>query len=758
MTTDTYESFLSGKAPTVPMVGFEPGPFTRGMFPWQEAVVARALRAGRHALFEDCGLGKSLQSLEWARQVAQHTGGNVLVLAPLAVAHQFVREGAKFGLPCAYARNQSEVSGPVTVTNYERLESFDPSAFTGVVLDESGILKAFSGTVKNALVDAFSSTRFRLACTATPAPNDVVELGNHAEFLGIMKSSEMLARWFINDSGEAGKYRLKKHAEGDFWKWVASWAVAMGKPSDLLDATGQPYSDEGYTLPALRIVEHVVQVEAKGPADGQLFRNVNASATTLHRELRASLTERVAMAAAKVRAEPAEAWLLWVTTNEEADTLHAALPEATEVRGSMPSEEKSRLLNGFATGEVRYLITKGGIAGFGMNFQHCARLVKLASNFSFEEFYQEVRRAWRFGQTREVECHVICASGEERIRAVVAAKQEEHDWQRQRMVAAQREVQLESMAERRAVVGEGYLKVREGAGWKLHHGDCVEVARRLPDNSVDINVHSPPFSSLYIYSASLRDMGNCRDDAEFFANYRYLLPELLRTLKPGRVCVVHCKDLPDYRGSSGAVGLRDFPGELVREYEATRLPDGTRFKYASKVTLWKSPVTEMHKTKSHGLLYKTLRENATFSRMGLPDYLLVFRKVVPGDTCPEPVKHTPADFPLEDWQEYASPVWMTVDHTDTLNVEIARAAEDEKHLAPLPLPVVRRCVRLWSNPGDLLFSPFAGIGSEGVGALELGRRFEGAELKDTYFERACRNLSGATAQGDLFGGFVRTAG
>lgn len=744
-----YEEFLAQKAPTVPVVGFEPGPFTPGLFPWQQAVVGRALRAGRHALFEDCGLGKSVQALEWARQVSDHAGDRVLILAPLAVAHQFEREAAKFGLPCRYRTGLSD--DPVIVTNYERLDAFNPGHFSGVVLDESGILKAYSGKVKNQIINAFARMPFRLACTATPAPNDVTELGNHAEFLGVMKSSEMLARWFINDSGEAGVYRLKKHAAADFWRWVASWSVALGRPSDLLDETGRPYSAEGYDLPPLTIVEHVVQ-KIEAPADGVLFRHVNVNATTLHRELRRSLAERVAEAAEIVRTEPSEPWLLWCTTNEEADAIAAALPEAVEVRGDMDSDEKARRLNAFSTGAIRILITKGGIAGFGMNWQHCARVVKLASNFSFEQFYQEVRRCWRFGQTREVVVHVICASGEERIRATVMEKQEGHVEQRKQMVAAQREVQLESVANRRAEVGAGRIATKAGTGWKIHHGDCVEVMRSMPDNSVDLNLHSPPFSSLYIYSASLRDMGNCRDDAEFFANYRFLIPEILRTLKPGRICVVHCKDLPDYRGSSGAVGLRDFPGEIVREFESPRLADGTRFKYASKVTIWKSPVTEMHKTKSHGLLYKTVRENASFSRQGLPDYLLAFRKVVPGDVCTEPVTHTRETFPLDDWQEYASPVWMDIDQTDTLNVAIARAADDEKHLAPLPLGVVRRCVRLWSNPGDLVFSPFTGIGSEGVGALELGRRFEGAELKDTYFERACRNCQDATSQGGLFDG------
>lgn len=752
----SYETFLASKQPVVPMVGFAPVlPPTGALKMWQRSIVQRALKAGRHALFEDCGLGKTPQALEWARHVAHHANGKVLILTPLAVAAQFVREGEKFGIPCRYAGSAADVACDITVTNYERLDKFDTRDFAGVVLDESGILKAFAGKVKRELVEAFADTQYRLACTATPAPNDVTEIGNHAEFLGVMKSSEMLARWFINDSGEAGVYRLKKHAESDFWRWVASWSVALGKPSDLLDVEGRPYSDEGYDLPPLTIREHVVSIDdAPDPEKGVLFRHVTVNATTLHRELRKSLAERCTRAAEIVRTEPGEPWLLWCTTNAEADALMEALPDATEVRGEMDADEKAARLLAFAEGRIRVLVTKGSLAGWGLNWQHCRRVVKLASNFSFEQFYQEVRRCWRFGQTSEVVVHVICASGEERIRAVVAEKQEGHARQRARMVAAQREVQLDELAARRAQIGEGLITMREGQGWKMHHGDCVEGMGVLPDNVHDLNLHSPPFSSLYIYSASLRDMGNCRDDDEFFHNYKFLIPQILRTLKPGRLCLVHCKDLPDYRSSSGAVGIRDFPGEIIRAFESARIPgdDATRFKYASRVTIWKSPVTEMQKTKSHGLLYKTVRENGSFTRQGLPDYLLSFRKLAAGvDVCPDPVKHTPEDFPLEDWQEYASPVWMNVDHTDTLNVAIARAADDEKHLAPLPLGIVRRAVRLWTNPGDVVCSPFAGIGSEGVGALELGRRFEGFELKDSYFAKACENLDAVTRQSSLFG-------
>jgi hypothetical protein len=756
---DSYQEFLLGKTPAFIPKGFEPGRINPRLFLWQRAVVERACRLGTSAMFEDCGLGKTLQQLEWARQVGRYAGGKVLVLAPLAVAHQTVREGAAFSIPATYVRNAVEsaaATSSIVVSNYERLEDLRAEDYAGVVLDESSILKAFSGKTKRQLVESFKSTPYRLACTATPAPNDILELGNHSEFLGVMPSSEMLARWFINDTKDAGTYRLKRHAEDDFWCWVASWSVCLGSPSDLLQEDGTPYSAKGYDLPPLRIVEHIVQAPDTGPEDGQLFRNVVVNATSLHRELRRSLTERAAMVADLVRSEPEESWVLWCTTNEEADALRARLPEAVEVRGSMDADDKARLLQDFGEGRVRWLITKGGIAGYGMNWQHCTRHAKLASNFSFEDFYQEVRRSWRFGQKREVVVHVVCASGEERIRSNVQAKQEAHAIQQRRMVEAQRKVQLEESRGPRAQVGEGYVRTESGDGWVVHHGDCVEVSRRVASDSAGLTLFSPPFSSLYVYSASLRDMGNCRDDAEFFEHFRHLVGELLRITKPGRLCVMHVKDLPRYRSDSGALGLRAFPDECVRLFESYRPPEdsplaGARWVYHSRVTIWKSPVTEMQKTKSYGLLHKTIKSNASFNRQGLPDYLIVLRKSVPGDQCEEPVVHTDEDLPVEMWQRYASPVWMDVDQQRVLNVQIARANEDEKHLAPLQLDVVERCVHLWTNPGEVVFSPFAGIGSEGYGALRLGRRFEGVELKREYFDWACRNLRNARSQGELFG-------
>lgn len=288
------------------------------------------------------------------------------------------------------------------------------------------------------------------------------------------------------------------------------------------------------------------------------------------------------------------------------------------------------------------------------------------------------------------------------------------------------------------------LDQASGPNWQLYNGDCVEVIRSLPDASVGLSVFSPPFASVYTYSGSERDMGNCADDAEFVEHYSFMLKELFRITRPGRLVAVHCKDLVNYVTSSGRAGLRDFPGELIKAHEAAG------FQYHSRVTIWKCPVREMQRTKAHGLLYKQLRRDSTFSRQGLADYLLTFRRWAAEGEEIEPVTHTETTFTLNQWQEWASPVWMDVDQTNVLNVQEARSDRDEKHMCPLQLDVVERAVKLWSNPGDVVFSPFAGIGSEGVGAVQFGRRYVGVELKPEYFATAVRNLNDAGRQGELF--------
>lgn len=430
----SYESFLSTKRSTVAPAGFavRPEDLHPALFPFQRDSVAWALGLGRAALFLDTGLGKTLCQLTWADQVARKTEAPVIVFAPLAVAHQTRREGERFGIQVRVCRESADVGPGINIANYERLAKFDPSVFSGVVLDESGILKSFMGSTKRRLVESFASTPYRLCCSATPAPNDHLELGNHCEFLGVMQSFEMIARWFINDF-DMGVYRLKGHGAAAFWDWVASWARAAENPTDL----GYP-DDARYVLPELRTHHHVVDVDVtEGRTDGALFRVPDMSATAVHAEKRRTARRRAAKVAELVAAEPAEQWLIWTDTDYEAEELMAVLPaDAVEVAGSDSDAAKEDGLLGFADGKHRILVTKSRIAGLGMNWQNCARVAFVGPSFSYEAFYQSVRRVWRFGQTRPVDVHVVMATTESHIWDVVSRKAGDHSVMKREMRAA----------------------------------------------------------------------------------------------------------------------------------------------------------------------------------------------------------------------------------------------------------------------------------------------------------------------------------
>lgn len=415
----TYEEFVASKCLIAPPVGIATPPALNPLlFEFQADITRWALRRGRAAIWADCGLGKSWMALEWARAVVDHTGGDVLILTPLAVAQQFVREGEKLGVIVTHCRTKADVRAGINVTNYERLHHFDPSAFAGVVPDESSILKDYTSTTRNALIESFAKTPFRLACTATPAPNDHMELGNHAEFLGVMSRVEMLSMFFCHDGGDTQSWRLKGHAVGAFWRWVSSWAVSIRRPSDL------GYDDAGFTLPPLNICEHVVSAGADlARHQGTLFA-VEAHGLEEQRiARRASLPARVKLAAEIVNAEPNEPWIVWCDLNDESTALAAAIPGSVEVRGSDTPEEKEERMARFTRGEIRVLVSKPSICGWGMNWQHCARTAFVGLSHSFEAWYQAIRRFYRFCQKRPVYCHVITSDAEGAVVASLRRKQ-----------------------------------------------------------------------------------------------------------------------------------------------------------------------------------------------------------------------------------------------------------------------------------------------------------------------------------------------
>lgn len=903
-----YEDFVKGKRRQELATGHKPGDLNEHLFDFQHAIVSWAVRRGRAAIFADTGLGKTLMQLSWADEVASHTGGIVLVLAPLAVSEQTIEQGAAFGIEVRRVPNGGSPTDPgVWITNYERMDSIDFSELRGLVLDESSILKAHDGKTRQRIIDAAHGVPYRLSCTATPSPNDFEELGNQCEFLGVMSRTEMLATYFVNDTGDTGTWRLKGWGASKFWEWMGSWAVVLRNPQDI------GFNGQRYELPALHHHEHVVETDQE---TGELFARPSMGLAEKRKAQRDSIEARCKALADVVNADPNEPWLIWCHLNDEADLLAELIPGAVNVQGSDSSEFKvaasrwfcnddslqnnelcdklkatekellgwtkrkksdaltcanttqptkknsgrnrqknetnttqtgerntqqtqrcsknieklqkhgvlqtqksashSESSNTASTGQNmtpcsqsnvafvqfadqaileideeadsmltiatqlessedcfvchattesgssetqsnclkeqsntcanpiragRVLISKPRMFGYGLNFQHCARMAFVGLDDSFEKFYQAVRRCYRFGQKREVHVHLFTAENEGQILANLKRKEDSHHEMSKNMIEHMKDIMNNELQGQTNIVDEYREDTRIGDGYTVHLGDCVKWAKRMDDNSIDYSVFSPPFADLFVYSNSDHDMGNCKDDSEFAEQLKYLIDELFRVIKPGRNVSFHCMNLPTTKMRQGFIGLRDFRGTLIRAFQ------DAGFIYHSEVCIWKDPVVAMQRTKALGLLHKTIRENSTMSRMGLPDYVVTMRK--PGD-CEERVTHGD-DLPVLMWQKYASPIWDDINQSRTLNKMPARDENDEKHMCPLQLDVIERCIHLWTNNGDLVFSPFTGIGSEGYTAIKMGRRFVGTELKPQYWDLACQNIADAKAeQHDLF--------
>lgn len=897
-----YDDFVRSKRRAEVATGHKPGELNPHLFDFQHAIVSWAVRRGRAAIFADTGLGKTLMQLSWADEVASHTGGVVLILAPLAVSEQTIEQGRTFGIGLQRVPHGQAPDAPgVWITNYERMDVIDFAELTGIVLDESSILKAHNGKTRTAIIEASQRVPYRLSCTATPSPNDFDELGNQCEFLGVMTRTEMLATYFVNDTGDTGTWRLKGWGASKFWEWMGTWSVVLRNPTDL------GFDGSRYILPAPEYFEHVVQTEQLGD---ELFARPAQTMLERRKAQRDSIENRCKALADVVNADTSEPWLIWTHLNDEADMLAELIPGAVNVQGSdspefkvaasrwfcyddslqndkefcdklsttekellgwtqkkkldastcaittqetkkssgqgrkknaisttllensdtqltqklsvkreplpllgvqptqknaNPSESRSTALLEMTTigcsfsktdaarfvgQEVhvtqeaddstsitatqaewcegscaahaiselgsfqtttkgcnqqqptcstmaprmgRVLISKARMFGYGLNFQHCARMAFVGLDDSFEKFYQAVRRCYRFGQKRNVHVHVFTAENEGQILANIKRKELQHHEMSENMVEHMKDIMNKELAGTENVVEAYREATHEGDGFTVYLGDCVKHTRRMADNSIDYSVFSPPFADLFVYSNSDHDMGNCKDDGEFVAQLRFLIGELFRVIKPGRNVSFHCMNLPTTKMRQGFIGLRDFRGDLIRAFQ------DAGFIYHSEVCIWKDPVIAMQRTKALGLLHKTIRENASMSRMGLPDYVVTMRK--PGD-CEDRVKHGD-DLPVHMWQKYASPIWDDINQGRTLNKLPARDANDEKHMCPLQLDVIERCIHLWTNPGDLVFSPFTGIGSEGYCAVKMGRRFVGTELKPQYWELACQNIADA---------------
>jgi hypothetical protein len=703
-----YSQFIASKKRNLMDCGFEPDRVNEKLFPFQADIIRKALKRGKYAIFADCGLGKTFMQLEWAEQVAKNTGEPVLLLCPLAVSAQTIREAERFGIDA-----QRYPNGLVQVINYDQIDNVDEHKFSGVVLDESSILKNMQGKMRNAIIDKFKDTKYKLACTATPSPNDPVELGNHSEFLDVMKMTEMSAMYFVHDGGDTNKWRLKKHAIEQFYQWVGSWASVLRKPSDI------GYTDDGYELPDLRYFETVIETQQRN--NGMLFNDIAVSATNFNQELRLTKVTRMQQAIDIVQASD-EPFIVWIRQNEEGELLRKLIPDAVEVKGSDRPEDKEQAFLDFIDGKFRVLVTKPKIAQFGLNFQHCRNQIFASLDFSFEGLYQAIRRSYRFGQRNEVNIYIISTDTMENVVQTIKRKQDQFE----EMNKAMTEVINGADTVDEAV----YNTENDKCEWyDIRNGDCVQLIQQLDDESIGFSVFSPPFADLYTYSSFAEDMGNSANWEEFLVHFDFLVGDLYRVLQSGRNVAVHCMDLMVKKGVEGYRGMRDFSGMIREAFEKHG------FIYHSRITIWKDPVIQMQRTKAIELLHKQVKKDSTLSAVGLPDYVLVFRK---DGERKNPV--TNDDLPVDLWQKYASPVWMDINQTKTLQYTTARDSRDEKHICPLQLDTIERLVHLYSNLGDVVFTPFMGIGSEAYQAVKMGRRAIGFELKPSYYHIAKQNM------------------
>jgi DNA modification methylase len=771
-----YSTFLAGKQPRVVPAGFDvdEADLNPRLFRWQRRAVQWALRVGRAALFADTGLGKTGMQLAFAeavlrRHAATHPDGIALILAPLAVGVQTRREGEAMGLEVTAARTASDCRPGINVGNYERFlrghyDAVIPRLLV-IILDESQILANYTGETKRELIPAFRATPYRLVCSATPAPNEVVELCNQADFLGVMPQQEMLARFFTPKEaagGGNGKYSLKAHARTAFLRWMAAWALSVRRPSDL------GFEDTGYDLPPLDIHAHVVDTDWL--PEGQLVFTKLKGVKHRAQVRTSTVAERVARVAELIRAEPEERWLVWYGLIKEVDALAKAVPDAVVVRGNDSDEHKEKALLDFAEGRTRVLLTHPKIAGLGMNFQAAARMAFIGIDDSYATYYQAIRRCWRFGQTRSVVAHIVLSEPQRAVYDNVLRKEREAAAWVDALVAATREQALGAAAARlhqsdpyeptQPVRWPAWLRSRRaadveaqarggvtprydglcidqahGKNWSFINGDSCELLAHVPDASIGLTLTSIPFQATYTYSPSERDLGNVRSPEEFWQHMSWVSRELLRVMMPGRLVCLHVQNLPRYanRDEAEESGRFDFRGATIAHFERAG------FVYHSETTVWKDPQVQFHRNHSKGLLWSQLQRDSAWAWQAFMDYVVVMRK--PGKN-PEPVRFAEWGT-LDEWVQLASGVWADIRQTATLDGNEGNAIKgpgDEKHLCPLQMPLIERCIRLWSNPGDEVLDPFGGIASTPVGAIRLGRRGLTFELKPEYWRQGVAYL------------------
>jgi len=735
-----YQEFLNTKLSKVKSVGFdvESNKINSFLFNFQSDIVKWAIKKGHCAVFADTGLGKTFIQLEWGRII----GGNVLIFAPLSVARQTIREGRKINIDVKYIRNQDEITEGIFITNYENIDNFNNCNINCIILDESSILKSIDGKIRLKLIKYFKNVKYRLCCTATPAPNDYTELGNHAEFLGICSTAEMLSMYFVNGNKTTEHYidesttirikhsnkhgtewRLRYHAQKEYFRWLSSWAMAIRKPSDL------NYSDDGYILPPLNI-EPIITESNYRPTDELFFSGLRG--LKQRADIRKQ-TSDIKIEEIKKLVNNDDQWIIWCGLDIESIKAKNELRGSVEVKGSDSPEYKASCFEDFQDGKIRILVTKPKIGGFGMNFQNCHNIVFYGLNDSWETYYQSIRRCYRFGQTLPVNVYIIISDVETAIYENVKKKAEMAENMMNGLINEVKIYEMEELGKASKKIDYD-LNTREfkSENFEAYLNDSCDKLMEFKENSIHLSVYSPPFADLYTYSATNRDLGNSKDWGEFFKHYKFIIRELLRITMPGRISCVHTSDIPAMQMKDGYIGVRDFPGSVIEAHTK----EGWTFYGRAIVT--KNPQSQAIRTKAKGLLFTQLRKDSLDCRPALLDHILIFKKPGKQEIPVKPVENGEMD--NEVWIDWAGGIWTGIHESDTLKYSDARDRDDEKHICPLQLGTIERCIKLYSNPGETILSPFAGIGSEGYEAIRLGRKAILIELKESYYKILLRNM------------------
>lgn len=815
-----YADFLRQKIKLASYKGFsvQPEALHERLFPHQRDIVRWAVLGGNRAIFASFGLGKSVMQCEWLRQiVGSLSEGLGLIVCPLGVRQELIRDAAMLGVELRFIRTAAEMTPGhrFYITNYESVRDgkLDPTAFAAVSLDEASVLRSFGSKTYQEFLPLFDGVRFKLVNTATPSPNRFKELIHYAGFLGVMDTGQALTRFFQRDSEKAGNLTLYPHKEQEFWLWVSSWAVFVQKPSDL------GYSDEGYDLPALEVRYHEVPSDyskAGHERDGQalMFTDPAMGLSAAAGEKRDSMPGRVAKVAEILAESPADHFVIWHDLESERHALQAAIPEAVSVWGSQDLDERERRIVDFGDGAFRVLSTKPVIAGSGCNFQrHCHREVFAGIGFKFNDFIQAIHRVQRFQQPHAVRIDIVYSEAEREVLRTLQAKWSQHEELVKNMSEIIKRYGLNQLAMQETLarsIGVERIEVKSDL-FTVANNDCVDEAKRLPENHVDLIVTSIPFANHYEYSPSYNDFGHTEDNAHFWEQMDFLTPELLRVLKPGRLYCCHVKDRILFGNVTGA------GAPTVSPFHAEAIFHGRKhgFDYMGLITVVTDVVRENNQT--YRLGWSEQCKDGTKMGVGSPEYIVLFRKPQTDRSkgyADVPVKKSKDDYTRGRWQvdahafwrsggnrlltaeelagygpaklasaftayslqtvydyefhvrigeeleargalpstfmslapgSHHPDVWHDVTRMLTLNSDQSRRAV-EKHVCPLQFDIVDRLIDRYSNPGELVYDPFCGLGTVPYRAILKGRRGGGSELNAGYFMDQVHYLRSAEQQ------------